>query len=91
VRAFESQKVVERAAACAGFGMMMVVAPQLDLSKEGVDAPGAVAVTGLEGQRLFVVGQQAAVVVERGDDFAAVAQEGVAQALLDPFGAFAGP
>lgn len=68
----------------------MVVAPQLDLSKQGLDAPDAVAVTAFEGLFVFVVGQQVAVVVEGGDDFAAVAQERIAQALLDPFGAFAG-
>jgi hypothetical protein len=74
----------------AGFGVMVVVAPQLDFSKEGLDIPNAVAVAVFEGQWLFVVGQQAAVVVEGGDDFAAITQECVAQALLDPFGTFAG-
>jgi hypothetical protein len=84
------EKVIEWAASIAGFGVMMVVAPQLDLSEQGLDAPDAVAVTVFEGQFVFVVGQQVAVIVECGDDFAAVAQECVAQALLDPFGAFAG-
>lgn len=88
--AFESEKIVERAAAAAGFGMMVVVAPQFDFPEQGVDAPGAVAVAGLEGEEGRVVGQQGAVVVEGGDDFAAVAQEGVAQAQLDPLGAVAG-
>jgi hypothetical protein len=55
-----------------------------------LDAPDAVAVTIFEGQFVFVVWQQTAVVVEGGDDFASVAKECVAQALLDPFGAFAG-
>jgi hypothetical protein len=89
VGAFEREKVVKRAAAGAGFGVMVVVAPQPDPSEQGVDAPDAVAVTGFEGQRFFVVGQQISVVVEGGDDFASVAQEGVAQALFDPLGAFA--
>lgn len=87
---FKSEKVVKRAASVAGFGMIVVVALQLDLSKQGVDAPDAFSVTNLEGQFVFLVGQQAAVVVEGGDDFTAVAQESIAQALLDPFGAFAG-
>lgn len=90
VGAFESEQVVKRTASGAGFGMMMVVAPQFDLSEEGVDAPVAVTVKDFEGQGFFVVRQQAAVVVKGGDDFASVAQESVAQALLDPFGAFAG-
>lgn len=60
--------------------MIVVVAPQLDLSEQGLDAPDAVAVTVLEGQFVFVAGQQTAVVLEGGDDFAAVAQERIAQA-----------
>jgi len=56
VCAFQSEQVVERAAAVAGFGVMVVVAPQLDFSKEGLDVPDAVAVTVFEGQWLFVVG-----------------------------------
>lgn len=54
-----------------------------------MNSPVAVEVAGFEGLEFFVIGQQAAVVVERGDDFGAVAQEGVTEALLDPFGAFA--
>jgi hypothetical protein len=37
--------------------MIVVVAPQLDFSKKGLDAPVAVAVTVFEGQFVFVVGQ----------------------------------
>lgn len=70
--------------------MVMVVALQIDCSEKSVNAPGAVAVTGFKGQGLFVVRQQAAVVVESSDDFAAVAQQGLAQPILDPFGGFAG-
>lgn len=46
-------------------------------------------VAGFKGLGLFVVGQQAAIIVESGDDFTAVAQKGIAQPLLDPFGSLA--
>ena len=52
--------------------------------------PGPVAVANFEGEGLFVVGQQNAVIVEGGDDPLSVAHQRVAQTLLDPFGRFAG-
>jgi hypothetical protein len=50
--------------------------------KESVDASGAVVVTGFKGLGLFIVGQQGAVVVEAGDDFTTVGEEGVAPVVF---------
>ena len=89
VGVFESEEIIKRATSVVGLGMVMIIALELYFSKESVDATGAVAITGFKGPGLFIVGQQGAVVVEAGDDFTTVGQEGVAQAALDPFGTFA--
>jgi hypothetical protein len=89
VGVFESEEIIERTTSVVGLGMVMIVALQLDFSKEGVDAAGAVVIAGFKGQGRFIVGQQGAVVVEAGDDFQTVGEESFAQAVLDPFGAFA--
>ena len=86
---FEAEGVVEGEASAAALGVVEVVASEFDGAEEGFDGAGSVAVEGFELGGCFVVGQQLAVVVEPGDDPTGVAQEGCAQAGLDPFGTFA--
>jgi hypothetical protein len=69
---------------------MVVVAPQGDAPEEGVDTAVALVINGFVREGLFVIWEQGAVVVEGGNDALAVAQEGVAQALLNPLGAGTG-
>lgn len=69
--------------------MVMIVSAEGYLAEEGVDLAGALAVAGFVRAGWCVVGQEGAVVVEGGDDVFAIAHEGVAQALFEPFGAFA--